>query len=71
MGNALGVSWAACLGGGVPPSVVGAGDTSVCSHPSRECSARGLGSWVERRWVCRAGPPPEKLLRAEEVLEEK
>ena len=55
----------------MPPSVVGAGDTSVCSHPSRECSAWGLGSWVERRWVCRAGPLPEKLLRAEEVLEEK
>lgn len=54
MGNALGILGQPALEE-VLPSMVGAGDTSICSHYIK-CSARGLGSWVERWWVCRQGP---------------
>ena len=53
------------------PAWVEQGTPVSALTPSREYSARGLGSWVERWWVCRAGPHQENLLRAEEVLEEK
>ena len=43
MGNGLGISWAACLGGEVLPSMVGAGDTSICSHPIQRVFSSGSG----------------------------